>query len=212
MRASILFLGLLGLAIGCGDEVADFDREVLMDPQSEAFEQQAPEHYRVRFETTAGDFTVEVERQWAPLGADRFYHLVRHGYYHGQRFYRVVPGFVVQWGMHGDPELNAKWHEARLPDDPVKTSNVRGTLCFAAAREPNSRTTHVFVNLKDNAYLDGHRFAPFGRVIEGMETLEAINSEYGEQPDQQQIYARGNQYLQEHFPRLDYIKRTRLLD
>ena len=183
-----------------------------MDPKSEEMKKQAPDRFKVRFETSAGTFTVEVYREWAPRGADRFYNLVRHGFYDDQRFFRVVPGFVVQFGMHGDPEISRKWYDARILDDPVRASNLRGTLCFAATRSPNSRTTQVFINLGDNANLDRMRFAPFGKVIEGMETVDAINAEYGERPDQGEIFARGNEYLEQKFPELDYIVKARIVE
>lgn len=214
MRMVVLLVVLAAWLAGCKEETAGFNREALMNPAGEAFKQAAPERFRVRFETTAGDFTVEVERALAPQGADRFYNLARHGFYHGQRFFRVVPGFVVQWGMHGDPEISAKWQDAGIPDDPVGGSNTRGTLCFAATQEPNSRTTQIFVNLGDNAYLDGYGFAPFGHVTEGMETVDKLNGEYGEAPSKKQnlIQEQGNRYLQERFPALDSIKATKLLD
>lgn len=214
MRAAVLLVGLAVWLAGCKEEAASFNREVLMNPAGEAFKQTAPERFRVRFETSAGDFTVEVERALAPTGADRFYNLVRNGFYHDQRFFRVVPGFVVQWGMHGDPEISAKWQDAAIPDDPVRGKNERGTLCFAATQEPNSRTTQIFISLGDNAFLDGHGFAPFGRVTEGMETVEKLNGEYGETPSKKQnlIAQQGNRYLQEQFPALDSIKAAKLLD
>jgi len=153
-----------------------------------------------------------VERDLAPRGADRFYNLVKNGYYDGQRFFRVVPGFVVQWGMHGDPEVTAVWYNARIPDDPVKGSNVRGTVTFATSGA-NSRTTQLFINLGDNSgNLDRQGFAPFGRVADGMQAVDAINAEYGQRPDQGKIHANGNTYLEEKFPNLDYIKTARIAD
>src|SRR6266480_4626369 len=124
--------------------------------------------YRVRFETSKGDVVIQVRRDWAPLGADRFYTLVRSGFYDGARFFRVLPGFVVQFGIAGDPAINAKWHNANLVDDPVTQSNRRGTITYGTAG-PNTRTTQVFINLADNARLDSKGFAPFGEVTEGME-------------------------------------------
>jgi peptidyl-prolyl cis-trans isomerase A (cyclophilin A) len=208
------------VAAGCGSEgsngenggTGDSDKGVLMNPQSEEFQQQAPEEYEALFETSAGDFTIKVERTKAPLGADRFYNLVNNGFYDGQRFFRVVPGFVVQWGMHGDPEVIAQWQTARILDDPVKVSNVRGTLCFATAG-PNTRTTQLFINLGNNSSnLDPQGFAVFGEVSEGMQTVDSINSEYGQQPKQDQIGARGNEYLEKEFPNLDYIVKARIAD
>jgi len=212
----LLALALAAAATGCGqeDETGGYHGAVLMDPQGEEMQKQAPDQYEVRFETSAGDFTLRVERRLAPRGADRFYNLVRHGFYDGQRFYRVVPGFVVQWGLHGDPEVSAKWHDARIEDDPVVGSNVRGTICFAALPIPNGRSTQIFINLGDNTYLDAKRFAPFGEVVDGMDAVDAINSEYGEQPGryQQQIGLQGNEYLDENFPGLDYVETARIID
>lgn len=184
-------------------------RSALPAPSAEPV--QAPEEFKVLFETSAGNFTILVERRLAPHGADRFYELVSQGFYDDQRFFRVVPGFVVQWGLSGNPEVTARWAEARIPDDPVVGSNVRGTIAFAATREPGSRTTQVFINLADNTSLDGMGFAPFGRVIEGMEAVEAINAEYREAPNQAEIRRRGNEYLNREFPRLDYIKKASII-
>ena len=182
------------------------DMEVLMDPAGAEMTQEAPATFRARFETTKGIFVVEVERRLAPRGADRFYNLVRHGYYNGTKLFRVIPGFVVQWGMSGDPALNKEWNQARIQDDPVMTSNEPGTITFAMAG-PNTRTTQLFINYKNNAGLDGQGFSPFGRVVEGMEVVESFNAEYGATPsnNQQRIGAEGNAFLDKHFPNLDAI-------
>lgn len=167
----------------------------------------APEKFRVLFETTRGKFVVEVTRSWAPRGADRFYELVQSGFFNDAGFFRVVPGFVVQFGLNADPAVQQKWTTARIQDDPVIESNRRGTLTFAMAG-PNTRTTQLFISYKDNTRLDGMGFAPFGRVVEGMEVVDAINAEYGEQPRQGAITARGNAYLKAEFPRMDFITRA----
>jgi peptidyl-prolyl cis-trans isomerase A (cyclophilin A) len=173
---------------------------------------EAPAEYQVKFETTAGDFTVDVHRDWAPKGADRFHELVKSGYYDDARFFRVVPGFVVQFGMAGDPELTQKWKEQPIADDPVKESNKRGTITFATSG-PNSRTTQVFINYGDNARLDNLGFAPFGLVSgEGMQAVDKINAEYREQPSQLQIGRQGNEYLKREFPKLDYIKKATIVE
>ena len=172
----------------------------------ESTDEQAPDAFAALFETSAGNFKVQVTRAWAPHGADRFYALVSQGYFAEQRFFRVVPGFVVQWGMSGDPELNKVWNDAVILDDMVKQSNKRGRITFAAQSRPNTRTTQLFINYGDNLNLDGMRFAPFGEVVEGMEVVDAINAEYGQQPNLGQIGGRGNAYLEENFPNLDYIK------
>ena len=168
-------------------------------------DEQAPERFSVLFETSAGNFKVAVTRVWAPHGTDHFHALVTSGYYNEQRFFRVVPGILVQWGMSGDPALTSQWRSAGIPDDPVTESNTRGRITFAATSLPNSRTTQVFINYGDNVNLDGMGFAPFGEVLEGMEIVDAINAEYGQNPDQGEIGERGNEYLIETFPDLDYI-------
>ena len=149
---------------------------------------------------------IEVHRDWAPIGVDHFYALVKAGYYDGDRFFRVVPGFVVQFGISGDPAATAKWKDMNLTDDPVKESNTVGTVTYATAG-PNTRTTQLFINLGNNARLDGQGFAPFGKVISGMDAVMKIYSGYGESPDQSQIEGRGDAYLHD-FPMLDYIKKA----
>jgi peptidyl-prolyl cis-trans isomerase A (cyclophilin A) len=166
--------------------------------------------YRVALDTTQGPIVIEIDPSLAPNGAKRFFELVRARYFDGARFYRVVPGFVVQWGAAADPAVTKKW-DVTIPDDPVKASNTRGTVSFAATGQPNSRTTHLFINLGDNARLDAMGFAPIGRVVSGMDSVDKIYSGYGEQPDQSQIGAQGNAYLEKEFPRLDYIKTERVV-
>jgi len=167
---------------------------------------------RVEFTTSEGSFIVEVDRDLAPHGVLRFLTLVRAGYYDGCRFFRVLPGFVVQWGINGDPEVSSRWEEAEIPDDPVKAQNVRGAIAFATAG-PDTRTTQLFVNLVDNhRRLDSRGFAPFGRVVSGMEVVDRFYSGYGEGLDQEKIHARGNVYLDEVFPRLDFIVTARVID
>ena len=171
-----------------------------------ALKEVAPATFNVSFVTTAGSFVVQVTRAWAPKGADRFYNLVKHGYYNDSRFFRVVPGFMVQFGINGDPKLQDAWREANIADDPVTQSNKRGFVTFAKRNMPNSRSTQVFINFKDNAPLDGQGFAPFGQVISGMEVVDKINAEYGEEPDQGRIQFEGNAYLAKEFPRLTVMK------
>ena len=183
-----------------------------MDPTGEALNEQAPDEFSVRLETSVGPVVIQVTREWAPIGADRFYNLVRNGFYDEQRFYRVVPGFVVQWGFSGNPELNQAWYRARILDDPVKQSNTRGRITYAKSDQPNTRTTQLFINLGDNSRLDGQNFAPFGEVVEGMEVVDAISAEYGQQPSQGQIHGRGNAYLEENFPNLDYIIKAEIIE
>ena len=183
----------------------------LLYPRAPDMNMEAPPTYRARFETSKGDFVIEVHRDWAPIGADRFYNLVRNGYYDGVRFFRVIDGFMAQFGMNGDPLVTAQWRVATLQDDPVVQSNTRGTVTFAMTGQPNSRTTQIFINYGDNSNLDGMGFAPFGEVVEGMEVAASLYSGYGEGaprgqgPDQGQIQARGNEYLESDFPNLDYV-------
>jgi len=172
----------------------------------------APERFVVRFETTKGDFELEVHRDWAPRGADRFFSLVRVGYYDGCRFFRVLPGFVAQFGKSGDPDVNKAWYPANIEDDVPVESNKRGYATFAAGNEPNSRGTQVFVNLADNTHLDKAGFAPFGRVTKGMEVLDRLYGGYGEAPDQGLIHFRGEEYLAEKFPKLDWIRRATVVE
>jgi peptidyl-prolyl cis-trans isomerase A (cyclophilin A) len=166
----------------------------------------APATFKANFDTSKGTFVIEVHRDWAPIGADRFYNLVKNGFFDDVRFFRVVPNFMVQFGMHGNPAVTSAWRSATLKDDPVKESNKLGYVTFAKTSAPNSRGTQLFINYKDNSFLDGTGFAPIGRVTSGMDVVTKINSEYGENPDQGQITASGNTYLMKSFPRLDYIK------
>jgi len=169
----------------------------------------APDVFRVKFDTSKGPFVVEVHRSSAPNGADRFYDLVKQKFFDDTRFFRVVKGFIGQFGISGDPAVAEKWRKQKMPDDPVKETNARGTLSFAMAG-PGSRTTQLFINLGDNNQLDGMGFAAFGRVVEGMDVVDQINPEYGEAPDQGRIQAEGNDYLKQSFPKLDYIKTVRV--
>lgn len=186
------------------------------NPQGPAFAAQAPDSFRARFETSAGDFVIAVHRRWAPLGADRFYNLTRSGYYDGVRFFRVVSGFMVQFGIHGEPPVAAAWRDLRIPDDPVRRTNIRGMVSFATAG-PGTRTTQVFINFGNNDGLDGMGFAPFGQVVEGMDVVDRLYSGYGEGaprgrgPDQGRIQGEGNAYLERAFPRMDYVKRATIV-
>jgi peptidyl-prolyl cis-trans isomerase A (cyclophilin A) len=165
--------------------------------------------YRVKFDTSAGPFVVAVIRSEAPIGADHFLKLVKAKYYDGQRFYRVVPGFVVQWGSAPDPAVTKKW-DIDIADDPVLATNTRGTITFADSGR-NTRSTALFINFGNNARLDGMGFAPFGYVESGMKNVDRIYAGYGQQPDQGQIAQFGNVYLNKSFPKLDYIKTARVI-
>jgi len=178
-----------------------------------ALTEQAPTTYKVRFDTTKGAFVIQVTRAWAPNGADRFYNLVKNGFYDNVRFFRVVSGFMVQFGINGDPQLSARWRQAQILDDRVTQSNKRGMITFATAG-PNTRTTQVFINFADNSMLDNQGFAPFGRVVSGMNVVDALNAEYGEGapngngPDQSRLQTEGNAYLAKSFSRMDYVKKA----
>jgi len=178
-----------------------------------ALRDRAPDTFRVRFDTSKGAFVVEVNRAWAPNGADRFYNLVKNGFYDDARFFRVISGFMVQFGIHGDPKIAAPWREARIADDPVTQSNKRGYITYAMAG-PNTRTTQLFINFGDNSSLDRQGFAPFGRVVSGMDVVDRLNPEYGEGaprgrgPDQMRLQKEGNAYLAKEFSRMDYIKKA----
>lgn len=198
MKTTLVLAGCAALA-ACGRK-----------PTPAAVPPRAPDTYRVAFVTSRGPFTVEVTRALAPRGADRFHQLVSSGYFDGARFFRVVPGFVVQFGMNGNPSTNATWSAQSIPDDSVKETNAKGTVVFASAG-PNTRSTQIFINLADNPQLDAMHFAPFGRVVEGMNVVDSIYAGYGEEPDQDRIAADGNAYLQRAFPKLDYIQRATIV-
>jgi len=169
----------------------------------------APDEFKVKFDTTKGPVLIELHRMWAPKGVDRFYNMVRNGFFTNVRFFRVIPNFMAQFGVSGDPAVNAAWEKARLTDDPPNgQKNVRGMLTYGTTGQPNSRGTQLFINYKDNSYLDAQGFIPIGQVVEGMEAVDMLNAEYGSAPqnNQQRIVAEGNKYLAANFPKLDYIK------
>jgi len=178
-----------------------------------ALKEQAPATYKAKFETSKGIFVIQVTRAWAPLGADRFYNLVKNGFFDDVRFFRVISGFMVQFGINGNPAVSAKWREAEIHDDRVTQSNKRGMITFATAG-PNTRTTQVFINFGDNSMLDGQGFAPFGKVVTGMNVVDALYAGYGEGaprgagPDQGRLQMEGNAYLAKSFPRMDYVKKA----
>jgi peptidyl-prolyl cis-trans isomerase A (cyclophilin A) len=188
----------------------------LLDP-SKATEQ-APETYLVKMETTAGPFVIEVHRAWAPNGADRFYNLVKIGYFDNVAFFRVIKGFMAQAGFHGDPAVSRAWLNSRIQDDPVKGSNTPGMVTFAMSGQPNSRSAQFFINYGNNAYLDASGFAPFGKVVDGMDAVKRLYDGYGEGapkgkgPSQAELYRRGNPYLEAEFPKLDYIVRATVVE
>jgi cyclophilin family peptidyl-prolyl cis-trans isomerase len=175
-----------------------------------ALKEKAPDKYKAKFDTSAGVIVIEVTRAWAPLGADRFYNLVKNGFYDDVRFFRVLNGFMAQFGMNGDPAIQGPWSKSNFSDDPVKESNKRGYVTFAKTSLPNSRSTQVFINFGDNSQLDKDGFAPFGRVTEGMNVVDKLYTGYGSNnvPDQGRIMTEGNAYLLKSYPKLDYIKKA----
>ncbi len=209
-------LGLAALLLAAGPASAqDRGKEALMNPADA--NETAPDTFRAQFDTTKGTFTIEVTREWAPLGADRFYNLVKRGYYDEVRFFRVLSGFMAQFGISGDPELNTLWREARIQDDPVRESNRRGYVSYAMAG-PNTRTTQLFINYGNNSGLDSQGFSPFGQVVEGMDVVDDLYSGYGEGapngrgPSQGLLQTQGNPYLIENFPDLDYINQATIVE
>lgn len=195
-------------ANGAGAAAPDY-----RNPADPGFATQAPDSFRARFSTTKGDFVIAVHRAWAPLGADRFYNLVRSGFFDGVRFFRVMPGFMAQFGIHGDTAVTAAWRERRIQDDPVRRTNLRGMVTFATAG-PGTRTTQIFINYGNNDRLDAMGFAPFGQVVEGMDVVDKLYGEYGEGaprgrgPDQFRLNVEGEKYLARQFPRLDKINKA----
>lgn len=214
-----LFVIVLSSGLGCvrwtepaTPEVTEFapaleDKTPAENPQAEP---PTVGSFKVKFETTKGDILVQVHPEWAPRGAAQFKKLVEAGVFNDARFFRVLPDFMVQFGIAGDPALQAKFRDNSIPDDPVVKSNTRGKITFATSG-PDSRTTQVFINYKDNAFLDGQGFSPFGEVISGMDVAEAIESKHKEEPDQGQIQSQGNEYLMAKFPDLDYIKKATII-
>jgi peptidyl-prolyl cis-trans isomerase A (cyclophilin A) len=205
MRGSLIGAAAAAATLGC----ASAPSSPLQDPGR--LTEPAPAVFKARFDTTKGPFVIEVQRAWAPNGADRFYNLVKAGFYDGVKFFRAVPGFMVQFGIHGQPAISKRWKEAVIPDDPVVEANLRGFVSFATAGR-NTRTTQVFINLVDNKRLDASDFSPFGKVVSGMEVVDSLHTGYGEGPpggagpDQEWIETEGNAYLEKDFPKLDAVK------
>jgi peptidyl-prolyl cis-trans isomerase A (cyclophilin A) len=209
MRIQALVLFGASLALGFMAMLAPVSAGDLSNPAS--LNEKAPATYKVKFDTSKGAFVVEVHRDWAPNGADRFYNLVKNGFYNDARFFRVISDFMVQFGINGNPKISAVWRDANIKDDPAKASNKRGYITFATAG-PDTRTTQVFINFANNAGLDDQGFAPFGQVISGMDVVDSLYSGYGEGapqghgPNQGVVQSMGNAYLDKAFPKLDYIK------
>lgn len=191
---------------------------ILLDPGNKAFSKQAPPVFKVLLETTKGNIILEIRRAWAPYGADRFYNLVRYGYYNRAAFFRIRTGIWAQFGIAGNPNIAQAWRRQTIPDDPPRQHNVRGTVAYAF-KDPNGRTTQIFINLRDNrSTLDSEPFVPFANVISGMEVADSLYSAYGEQSGggiragrQDSVFAGGNHYLEKNFPKLDYIRKATIL-
>ena len=188
----------------------------LLDPAQA--QGKAPETFKAQFDTTKGKLVIQVTRSWSPLGADRFYNLVKIGYFTDIAFFRVIDGFMAQFGIHGDPKVNESWSNSNINDDPVNESNLRGYITFAKTGAPNSRSVQFFINYRDNSPLDPQGFSPFARVVSGMEVIDSIYKGYGEGaprgggPDQNRVRMQGNRYLKKDFPKLDYIKKATIVD
>ena len=204
VRLSAVVALVLAAAIGTAAQSGK-----LTDPSQ--LTETAPDVYRARFETSKGPFVIEVHRGWAPIGADRFYNLVKNGFYDGTRFFRVRPGFMAQFGLNGDPAVQRAWQGAWLRDDPVMQKNVRAFVSFTTEGRPQSRFTQIFINYADNSRLDADGFAPFGQVVSGMEVIDKLFSPGDPQPDQRQILRDGNEYLLREFPRLDFVKKATIV-
>ncbi len=213
-RQSLVAVALLTAAQFIACDAGGPDSSMLLTPDS--LTATAPDVFQARFETSKGDFVIEVHREWSPNGADRFYNLVANGFYDEVRFFRVVAGFMAQFGIHGDPEVAAAWRGHPIPDDPVMQSNTRGFVTYAMAGE-NTRTTQIYINYGDNSRLDEMGFSPFGQVVEGMDVVDSINSEYGDfaprgnAPDGASMQSRGNEYLVEEYPDLDFVVRATIV-
>jgi peptidyl-prolyl cis-trans isomerase A (cyclophilin A) len=212
MRLQSIFYGVAGVALASVTLAGQVDLNKTTKLRSPAaLTEPAPATFKASLDTTKGPIIIEVHRDWAPQGADRFYNLVKNGFYDDVRFFRVIDGFMAQFGIHGNPGVQSAWRNAQIKDDPVKQSNKRGFVVFATAG-PNTRTTQLFINFGDNGSLDRQGFAPFGQVVKGMDIVDKIYSGYGEGaprgrgPDQNRLQAEGNAYLTKEFPKLDYIK------
>ncbi len=221
-RTHLLVALVIPLALACAckkssDKAPETTPAALALDQPKTLNLKAPDVFRAKFATSKGDFVIEVHRDWAPFGADRFYNLVKAGYFDETRFFRVISGFMAQIGIHGKPAINAVWRDQGIQDDPVVKSNQRGFVTFAKTNMANSRTTQFFLNLVDNANLDGMGFAPFGQVTSGMPVVESLYAGYGEGaprgqgPLQNRIQDEGNTYLMRDFPQLDFVKQATII-
>lgn len=214
----MVVMGAAALLTACGDtkpprtpDIAPPPVAARVIPGPAATPLRSPDRWRAVLTTSKGDVAIDVTRAWAPRAADRFYELMTIGYFDGTRFFRMKPGFIVQWGIHGDTLVSAQWNDATFPDEPMRTTNARGTVAFAA-NGPNSRASQVFISTGENSKaLDQQRvFAPFGKVVAGMDVVEKLYADYGEEPNFSKIVRQGNSYLRRWFPALDSIVTTRI--
>ncbi|QDU38509.1 Peptidyl-prolyl cis-trans isomerase A precursor [Maioricimonas rarisocia] len=218
LLASCPLMGLVFLMAGCSSQIDSAADNAPAVPTALAGESSSDaDTYKVLFETSEGDFIVEVHPEWAPIGAAHFRKLVEADFYDDTRFFRVIDGFMAQVGMNGDPAVHAEWSEQTIKDEPSRQSNTRGFVTFARTGLPDSRSTQFFINYGDNSFLDNQGFAPFGKVVEGMDVVDSLYSGYGEGaprgngPSQGLIAESGNKYLNAQFPELDYIIEARVL-
>ena len=208
LTAIVWFVVLPLFGWSARDLIGAQDSDGLRNPA--ALTEQAPAVFEVAFDTSKGRFVLDVHREWAPIGADRFYNLVKSGFFDDVRFFRVIARQLAQFGMHGDPAVQNAWRDAVVEDDPVKHGNVRGSVSFAS-RGPNTRTTQLFINLRDNSAYDRLGFAPFAEVVSGLDVVDSLYSAYEEGPEQGLIDAAGNAYLTREFPNLDYVKKAAII-
>lgn len=217
---SLLAVSFTAAVVGCDSRTETFvsnTSTALLQPDSAALARPAPDSFDVAFETSKGRFVVRAYRAWSPNGVDRFHYLVSNGYYDGVKFFRNIEGFMVQFGIHGDPRVNEVWRDRDILDDPVKTGNTAGTLTYAKSSMPNSRSTQLFINKADNSPLDRQGFSPIGKVTDGMDVVMGLYAGYGEGapsgrgPEQQRIQLEGNRYLTQYFPQLDEIRTARVI-
>jgi homoserine O-acetyltransferase len=218
LRKACLIVGMVGLMSRALSTAQSANTAILLDPAHAEMKRQAPTAFNVLLDTSKGQIRIEIQREWSPHGVDRFYNLVRHGYFDGAKVFRIRAGFWAQFGIAADPRIATAWRTRNIPDDPRRLSNVRGTVAYAF-RDPNGRTTQVFINLRDNsATHDGEPFVPFGRVTSGMEAADAWYSEYGEKAGggirggrQDKLFEEGNAYLDREFPLLDFIRTAKIV-
>lgn len=215
IRLVLFSIVFMSFGFAFAEEPAAPAKAALTDPA--AWADQAPDVFLAKFETSKGTILIEVHREWAPNGADRFYNLVRSGFFDETRFFRAISGFMVQWGLNGDPQVTAAWRSANIKADPVRRSNKRGMVTFAQGGHPDSRSTQIFINLGDNSRLDRQSFSPFGKVVEGMDVVRSLYAGYGEGapsgngPNQGLVAKMGNEYLGSNFTKLDYTTKATIV-